>query len=36
VVAVSLVHSILSSESDISTHSEGNEPHRYLVVELKN
>ena len=30
------VHSILSSESDISTHSEGNEPHRYLVVELKN
>ena len=29
------VHSILSSESDISTHSEGNEPHRYLVVELK-
>ena len=30
------VHSILSSELDISTHSEGNEPHRYLVVELKN
>lgn len=29
------VHSILASESDISTHSEGNEPHRYLVVELK-
>ena len=29
------VHSILSTESDISTHSEGNEPHRYLVVELK-
>lgn len=29
------VHSILSTEPDISTHSEGNEPHRYLVVELK-
>ncbi|MDT2815910.1 RNA-binding cell elongation regulator Jag/EloR [Vagococcus carniphilus] len=29
------VHSILATESDISTHSEGNEPHRYLVVELK-
>lgn len=29
------VHSILSSEKDIKTHSEGNEPHRYLVVELK-
>ncbi|HCM88934.1 MULTISPECIES: RNA-binding cell elongation regulator Jag/EloR [Vagococcus] len=29
------VHSLLASESDISTHSEGNEPHRYLVVELK-
>ncbi len=30
------VHSILAKETDISTHSEGNEPHRYLVVELKN
>lgn len=30
------IHSILSKESDIKTHSEGNEPHRYLVVELKN
>ena len=29
------VHSILSNEKDIKTHSEGNEPHRYLVVELK-
>ena len=29
------VHSILANEPDISTHSEGNEPHRYLVVELK-
>lgn len=28
------VHSILSTEKDIKTHSEGNEPHRYLVVEL--
>lgn len=29
------VHAILAEEEDISTHSEGNEPHRYLVVELK-
>lgn len=29
------VHSLLANESDIATHSEGNEPHRYLVVELK-
>ncbi len=29
------VHSILSGESNIATHSEGNEPHRYLVIELK-
>lgn len=29
------VHSLLSNEKDIKTHSEGNEPHRYLVVELK-
>lgn len=28
------VHAILANESDISTHSEGHEPHRYLVVEL--
>ncbi|MGO3732157.1 MAG: RNA-binding cell elongation regulator Jag/EloR [Vagococcus sp.] len=31
-----LVHNILSAETDVKTHSEGNEPHRYLVVELKN
>ena len=29
------VHHIISQEDDITTHSEGNEPHRYLVVELK-
>lgn len=29
------VHSLLASEADIKTHSEGNEPHRYLVVESK-
>ncbi|MGY3750988.1 RNA-binding cell elongation regulator Jag/EloR [Vagococcus acidifermentans] len=28
------IHSILSSEKDLRTYSEGNEPHRYLVVEL--
>lgn len=28
------VHAILAKENDISTHSEGHEPHRYLVVEL--
>lgn len=29
------IHAILSYERDVKTHSEGNEPHRYLVVELK-
>lgn len=30
-----IIHSYLSSYPEVQTHSEGEEPHRYLVVELK-